>query len=469
MSDLVVSADGHYIKTPEGDPFFWVSECIWYLVQKLNRADVEYLLDRLAGITDPELGCTNVIKTTIIFRDAGDVENPTNANGHQAFNGGTVPDFADPKVVAGGTPDAPNDYWDHLDFIVRETAARGMYITLNPQWSRAYVRGQNSTTPISIADARSYAEFLGDRYKDATNVIWLIGGDGNDLDFETYRAVYEAQAEGILKGVTECTSCPVHDEASALWDEVTMTYHGDFNSMASDCWDINEKWANIDGAYAGRFYFVTPAFNLANPRPIVETEGYGYWSSTTEQLQAMRFHHYTHILSGGRGAEYMNEYIWDFTGSWKDLLSLEIRKYITIWKDAIDSVAWHNLIPDQGIILSANTFSEADFKKTIVASRSSDEDLIMVFYGGLSSGSAQVDLGDITNPYAKGYWINPMDGDVMDAGTYETTENPTLVMPGSWEDALLKLVGTEGDIPYVRYRGINRPKPRFNNGGRRFQ
>ena len=448
LPKLVVSSDGHYIETASGEPFMWISETLWYMVQRTTREDVEFLLDRLAGITNPNLGGTTVVKTTIAMRlggsyASGDLQNPINAYGHQAFNGGNIPNFNSPKVVAGGGPDNPNDYWDYLDFIVRETKERGLYLTLTPQWSDSYVNGRYSTNKtVDVDTARSYGEWLGNRYRNENHIIWMLGGDGWDPEIKGTKHIYRAQAEGILKGVTGCINCPAYNEDSPLWDEVMMSYHGYGCSRASQYWDYNEKWMNLDGVYAGQFPVIADAYNQPNPRPVVETEGYGYWSCTEEQIGRQRAHHYGHYLSGGKGPEYMNEYIWNFEDGWKEWLSISERVQITIMKSIMSSVAWHKLVPDQEIILSPNSFSDEDFLKTIIASRSSDGDLIMAFFSVFSTGSAVIDLGDIaSHSCVRGTWINPIDGTTQDAGEYRTLETPLFTIPNTWEDAMLKLEG----------------------------
>ncbi|MCK5280727.1 MAG: DUF4038 domain-containing protein, partial [Cyclobacteriaceae bacterium] len=454
LPKLVVSSDGHYIETENGEPFMWVSETLWYMVQRTTREDVEYLLDRLSGITDPKLGGTTVVKSTIAMRLSGDLQNPVNAYGHQAFNGGNVPDLNSPKVVVGGGPDSPNDYWDHLDFMVRETKERGMYFVLLPYWSNAYVNGAYSTQKIDAETARSYGEWLGNRYKNENHVLWMLGGDGNDPFPGNKKDIYRAQAEGILKGVTGCTTdCPAYNEPDSLWDEVLILYHGHIHNVdlrASKFWDSDEKWMDIDGVYGGyreHFWVLTDAYNQPVPRPVVETEGFGYYIDAIDDevhLGQARAIHYMHYLSGGMGPEYMSQYIWDFTGDWKTWLSIPQREEITILKSVMSSVAWHTLIPDKEIILSDNGLGNWE---EIMAARSSDGDLIMAFFSTFTSSSVVIDLSAITtHSCVQGTWINPSNGTTQDAGKYAASATSLFTVPDAWVDAMLKLEGISGEI-----------------------
>lgn len=466
-TDLSISSNGHYL-IKDGAPFFIINETIWYMAQRTTRANVDTLLDGLDGTTDSTKGCTNVITLCTVMAEAfSHVENPSNSYSHQAFNGGTVPDFSDPKIVAGGTPDAPNDYWDHLDYIVREIGDRDMYLNICPAWSKEYLddAGGWGFTKPSVADIRAFGEFLGDRYKNDSHVFWLIGGDSQSLG--TNAPHYRALAEGILKGVTGCTTCPDYDDESALWDDVLMTYHGEIYKPASDVWAITEKWCGANGIYSGRHYTLKPAYELSNPRPIYETEGYGFWDMSADQIKDARGHHYVHALQGGAGACFLNDYIWKIDGIWETRLGVSERTQFVLFKDTITAIDWWKLIPDNTIILSSNSPSEANFKEKMVAAKSSAEDMIAVYFHQRSPKTSQIDLNAITtNTVINGTWIHPKDGTTQSAGTHDVDDNPTFIVPTGWEDGFLTLIGGG---PYSGERGINRPKLQFNQFGSRFR
>lgn len=463
---LSVSDDGHYLEE-DGTPFLLINETIWYMAQRTTRANVDTILDALDGTTDPTKGCVNAITLSAVIGTTylPHVENPPNMYGHVPFNGGSVPDFSDPKVVAGGTPDAPNDYWDHLEYIVRELDERDMYLNINPFWARCYLADYDGWgyNILSIADCRSFGEFIGDRYKAYDNVFWLIGGDSPVVSPHEFH--YRALAEGILKGTTGCTTCPDYDDESALWDDVIMTYHGK-HGCASDDWAYTEKWCSTNGIYNGRYYLLVPAYELTNPRPIYNTEGYGFWSMTADQIKDCRGHHYVHYLQGGCGMVSLSGFVWNITTGWETRIAVDERKHFVIMRDAIASVEWWKLIPDNTIILSSNNPAEVDFKEKMVASRSSAEDTIMVFFHHRSPKTSQIDLNDITtNNTITGTWLHPKDGTTQSAGTHDVDDNPTFTVPTGWEDGLLTL---SGNSPYKRFRGISAQKPRFSQYGGRF-
>ena len=86
---------------------------------------------------------------------------------------------------------------------------RGMYLALLARMGRAYITPQfEGTHPVfDEQKARTYGLFLGKRYGNEPNVIWVLGGDakaqirGYDKNqvHQEYdkRDVFRAMAEGI--------------------------------------------------------------------------------------------------------------------------------------------------------------------------------------------------------------------------------------------------------------------------------
>ena len=447
MSPLYVSPNGRYLMDENNTPFMYISETMWHMPQSASRENITWVYEQLNNDT---LGGATAVKITILMRtsDGSGPENPIDYYGHQAFNGGTVPDFNSPKEVAGDN----NDYWDTVDYIVEEAKNHSLYLMICPIWANYYFNGHDGTTIINESALRTHSEWFSDRYKDENHLLWMIGGDGYDPPVYGTDHMYFAQAEALVKGKTGCTDCPTHNETSSLWTQVLMNHHSHPDNFSSDWYGINESWMQIDGAYAGKNFEIWPAYNLENPRPIIETEGYGFWSMTETQTQRARSHQYHHYLAGGRGFEHMNEYVWDFTGDWETRLTVPERVQFTIMKSTFESIAWYNLIPDQSIILSDNSYSELDFLNVTMASTSSDENLIMVYFSPFSTKEAQIDLSNITtHTHANATWINPINNTTQTDTTYLVSNDPTYTVPSGWEDGILLLEGYDAPLGTWNY------------------
>jgi hypothetical protein len=78
------------------------------------------------------------------------------------------------------TPNQPNEkYFQHVDFIIDKAAEYGIYVAFLPTWGDKIFKGGWGKGPeiFTVDNAKPYGKWLGNRYKDKKNIIWLLGGD----------------------------------------------------------------------------------------------------------------------------------------------------------------------------------------------------------------------------------------------------------------------------------------------------
>lgn len=173
-----VSENRRFLVTETGEPFFWLGDTAWELFHRLTLPETEHYLEvrRQQGF--------NVIQAVILAEHDG-LRTP-NANGH-------IP-------LLGDDPARPNEYYfRHVDAVIRLAAEKGLYIGLLPTWGDKVCSEYWGTGPavFNVENARIYGRFLGERYKNDTNILWILGGD---RPAEGYEAVWAAMAEGITEG-----------------------------------------------------------------------------------------------------------------------------------------------------------------------------------------------------------------------------------------------------------------------------
>lgn len=163
---LRVSDNQRFLVTEEDEPFFYLADTAWELFHRLDREEAEkYLSDRAKkGF--------NVIQAVVLAETEGLTE--PNAYGHLP-----LVDKADPSRPAMKEgPD--NDYWDHVDHVIDRAEEKGLYVGLLPTWGK-YVTSHWANGIVdgifNPTNALQYGEFIGNRYEDRTNIIWIIGGD----------------------------------------------------------------------------------------------------------------------------------------------------------------------------------------------------------------------------------------------------------------------------------------------------
>lgn len=341
---LQVSDNGRYFVFEDGTPFVWIGDTVWGMTEWLPREDVDlYLDDRMQkGV--------NVIQLCVLWgkRHEDPVRfcaNAPNGYGHRALRTtGGIPDPAKPAIVPGGSPHSPNDYWDHVEYVLRAAESRGMYVALLPVWGRRYVNATHSGASVALFDdenARAYGEFLGERFRSHPNIIWVLGGDVKavqpDLEVDR-RSTYRAMAEGIALGVT--TKRVAWDEPDAAWDDVFMTYHpdGDPQRNSSD-WFHQDPWLDFNmietHVHRDKVYdAVARDYELSDPvKPTVMAEPHyeGYTRDKLAEAIHMRRQAYQTFFAGGAGFTYGAHHLrpgnrgplFSPYGDWKPMLQLE--------------------------------------------------------------------------------------------------------------------------------------------------
>lgn len=160
MGGLAVSDDGRYLTVSDGAPFFWLADTAWELLHRLDLDETAHYLDvrREQGF--------NVIQTVALAEIDG-IRTPNRA--------GALPlQDQDPA-----TPDLEGGYWDHVDRVVDMAAERAMHIAMLPTWGDKVVSGMWGEGPAIFTpeNALAFGRFLGARYQDRTNLVWVLGGD----------------------------------------------------------------------------------------------------------------------------------------------------------------------------------------------------------------------------------------------------------------------------------------------------
>ncbi|NJK95789.1 MAG: DUF4038 domain-containing protein [Bacteroidales bacterium] len=164
---LVTQENPHYLQHSDGSPFFWLGDTGWEMLRRLNRDEmVKYMSDRSAkGF--------NVIQTVIISEFIH-MDKVTNFYGDSIF---VAENPEKPMVTPGNNPAIAHEYdfWDHVDFAVETAQKLELYIGLVPSWGE-WVTPRSDKALFNTTDqAYNYGWFLGNRYKSAPNIIWILG------------------------------------------------------------------------------------------------------------------------------------------------------------------------------------------------------------------------------------------------------------------------------------------------------
>ncbi|WP_158860726.1 apiosidase-like domain-containing protein [Lunatibacter salilacus] len=286
LPNLKISPDNRYLLTENGTPFFWLGDTAWELIHRLDKEEsLHYLQDRA------DKGF-NVVQAVILAE----------------LDGLTDPNALGDLPLIEQDPLKPNEsYFTYVDFLVDEAAKRGIYMGLLPTWGDKYNKawgvGPEVFTP---ENAFAYGEYLGRRYSDVSNIIWIMGGDRLPANTEDYQIVCQMSL-GIRRG-----------GAKQL-----MTMHPKGGNIASGIYG-KESWLEVDMFQSyhmkgcREYRFTKRALAAVPKRPVIDGEpGYENIPNFLNKIHRNRLDAYDvrraaywNMLSGAAGHTYGCNEIW---------------------------------------------------------------------------------------------------------------------------------------------------------------
>ena len=348
IDNLHISKDGRYICHEDGKLFFYLADTAWELFHKLNRKEAEmYLTDRA------EKGFTVIQAVALAEKDG---MRRSNAYGRLPV-----------KIVEGGVfdplqPDLDGEYsyWDHVDWIVKKAGELGLYVALLPVWGDKF-EGMRGEGPHVLTPENSYAfgKWMGERYKDAGNIIWVMGGD---RVFTTRRQLdaLDAMARGLRAGdggrylITMHPAGGQHSSACAHqedWLDFNMIQSGHTRSR------FNHEMIRKD-------YRKLPYKPVIDGEPNYEghPEDFDVEKGYLDDADARRSAYWA-VLSGACGHTYGHHSIWNFVtlpdkdtkrgyfiADWQDALQHPGSGQMKHLRALVESVAFEEGKPADGLI-----------------------------------------------------------------------------------------------------------------------
>ncbi|QRK12545.1 DUF4038 domain-containing protein [Archangium violaceum] len=411
--------NGRFLVKADGSPFFWMADTAWQLLPWLNRSEVQTYLDNRA-----ERGF-NVIQAVALGPQSGAYNNVYNDFPFVNF------DYTKPNVTPGSDPNNATqyDYWDHVDYIINEAEARGIYTALLPTWGTLVKEGH-----ITLAHAETYGRFLGSRYA-SKPIIWVLGGD---VDPSGNEAVWRAMAKGIAIGVS----------GSEDYSKVLMTYHPK-GGTKSATWFHNEPWLDFNMQQNGHclnkdvWNHIASDYNRTPVKPTLDGEplyekiqiclraGTGF-SDDYE----IRKYAYWSVFAGAFGHTYGHNSVWQMYAPgrkpafepqnyWYQGINDPGAMQMKYLRQLIESRPMLSRIPDQGVVASdASTGTHR-----IQATRDANGTYAFVYS---SSGQAfTVNMSRLTGGTVRATWYNPRTGATTAIGTYANTGTRQFTPPSS--------------------------------------
>ena len=378
---LKLSADGRHLEDQAGQPFLINGDTPWSLIVKLTKAEAAtYLEDRRSR------GFNAIIVEIIENKFGG----PYNRDGEYPFM--SAGDFSRPNEL----------YFKHVDWVISKAADKGLLVILTPAYL-GYKCGSEGwcaeVKAASLADLRSYGNFLGNRYKAYNNIIWMHGGDVAAGNFGAM-----TQVNAIADGIREVDP------------DKLFTAHCTRQSSAMDCY--NQPWLDINNTYSGcdLSALKTRADYQRSPAmPFFYAEG-RYEGEGTTDGRCIRSQAYWSVLGGSTGHFFGNNPVWLFDPGWEDAMNSPGSRNMTHFGNLFASRPWSLLVPDYAEKIVTGNRAAIGGKNYIMAARASDGSVIMAYLP--RGGTVSVDMSGIAGSAAKTWWYAPENGTARYVGEF---------------------------------------------------
>ena len=277
-------SDNHRYLLKNGKPFFWLGDTGWELFHRLNKNEVnEYFKKRSAqGFT---------VVQAVVLSEINGLDSP-NANGD--------------KPLINDDPTKPNEaYFKFVDYVVDKANDYNMNIAMLPTWGDKVFKDRWGAGPeiFNTINAKIYGKWIGNRYKNKTNIVWVLGGDRNPRNANDV-AIWNAMGKGIMEATNNKAVISFHpqpcDSGSATWFHHSL-------------WLAFNMFQNGHCRDVANYNKIQLAYNLSPTKPVMDAEPiyedhpvcFNVNDLGTSSAYDVRKYAYLDLFSGAFGA-----YVW---------------------------------------------------------------------------------------------------------------------------------------------------------------
>jgi hypothetical protein len=415
---LQVTKDGHYLQFTDGTPFFWLGDTGWELFHRLNLTEIEEYLDNRAA-----KGYT-VIQAVALAE----------------FDGLRIANQYGELPLKNLDPRQPNEkYFKVIDSTIRLARDRNLFVGLLPTWGDKVTKNWGAGPVIfDSINAYGYGKWIGNRYRNEPNIIWILGGDRPAVrDSMDWRPIWRGMAKGIIEatnhkclityhpwGGSNSTSQWIHNES---WLDINMFQSGHGGGHDVACWETTKRDFNFLPAKPTLDAEPNYEDHPVNPWPKWDTDS-GYFRDYDVRKQC-----YRSVFAGACGVTYGHHAIWQFMNEreeainypdrgWRNAMNRPGAFQVGYLRKLIESRPILSRIPDNTIIVKG----QGEKGEHIEAFRSADNSYAMIY---VPIGKAiTIDISNFSKQIIA-WWFNPKDASVQKIGEMENKRTMEFITP----------------------------------------
>lgn len=388
-----VSANHRYLVDQTGAPYLLVGDAPHAMFANISLADAAtYLQDRKAH------GFNALWCEILVYPYVGGKSDGSTYDGIQPFTKGS-----------GGNYDitAPNEaYFQRVDQMINLAASYGMVILLDSFDTGGWMATFESD---GASAANTWGQYLGNRYKNFPNIIWITGND-----FQTWNTSSgdNTIVQNVMAGIAST------DTNHLQTTELNYNISGSLDdSLLVPYTDLAASYT-----YYPEYYESLKEYNsTAKTVPVFLEETYydgGSYGNLTPNLATnlmLRKAAYGTVLAGGLAGYMYGTIYYDFHSGWQTGIDVKSATQLNYWKTVITSLPWYNLVPDQdhSVVISGygtpsgNGSGNMQNDNYVTDSLSPDGSLMMAYCP--ASTTITVNLSKLKGP-ATAQWFDPSSG-----------------------------------------------------------
>jgi hypothetical protein len=313
---------------------------------------------------------------------------------------GTTFDGIAPFTMIGDIATPNEAYFARADEMFRLAANHGLLVVLDPIETAGWL---TTLRENGKEKAFNFGVYVGNRYKNFPNIIWMSGNDFQSWRLRKNRDVVRAVAQGIQS----VDMNHIH------------TVELDYPTSSS----LNDKnWVSIVSLNAAYTYYPTyaevlNAYNQSPSKPVFMVEAnYEFENNTGTDLgtpNLLRRQEYWSALSGATAQLYGNKFTWQFIAGWQTKLDTVGVEQLGYFTNLMTGYRWYDLVPDQdhtviidgyGRFSSKGTVGDSDY---VTAARTPDGTLVMAYLPTVRR--ITMDMTKLAGP-ATAQWFDPTNG-----------------------------------------------------------
>lgn len=306
---------------------------------------------------------------------------------------------------------SPNEkYWRYLDQFLAYCESKNLMVFMFPAylgyegkeqgWMQELVANGNEKT-------KAYGAWIADRYKNRTNIVWMLLGDMGVFD-EPQRAAEEALITG-LKSVKGQQSILYTAESFSGENAAENKHFGkDMTINGVYTWELkNPVPRQARRAYANQP--VMPAFLLEEPYDEEGPDGNKYNPNATQPVRRFQWWGWLGTIGGYISG---NGYVWQFVDPvWQQHLDTQGAKDMHRLNKFIGSIEWWKLVPS-GLDGTSNFVvnSVADTSAAYISvAASRDGNLLVAYAPPAHKGNMTIDATTLKQNL-QAWWFDPTNG-----------------------------------------------------------